>query len=86
MLYLLYVLKSLVKEKKYYIGYSANLQRRVREHNSKSNPSTKYGVPWRVCYYEAYESEELAREREVTLKKRGSVWQGIRGRLERYTQ
>ena len=83
-MFYVYVLKSKVKDKKFYLGFSTNLQRRVHEHNAGQNKSTKYGVPWRLVYYEAYHLEKLAHEREHILKKRGKVWQAIRARLIQY--
>jgi len=79
-MYYVYVIKSLSK-KKLYIGYTADLKRRVREHNDAKNIATKYHVPWQLLYYEAYSSEQLARERENLLKKRGKTWQNLRKRL-----
>ncbi len=36
-----------------YIGYSANLRKRLREHNSGVAFATSYRGPWRLIYYEA---------------------------------
>ena len=83
-MFYVYVLKSKTKINKFYIGFSSNLRRRVHEHNNSQNKSTKHGIPWQLIYYEAYQSEQLAREREHVIKKRGKVWQAIRSRLTRY--
>jgi putative endonuclease len=83
-MFYVYVLKSDISKKKFYIGFSSDLRRRVREHNARQNESTRYGIPWNLVYYEAYVEEPLARERERVLKKRGKVWQAIRARLLRY--
>ena len=62
-----------------YVGYSADVNRRLKEHNRGSNKSTS-GHKWRLVYYEAYGSERDARAREAKLKQRG---QGKRHLLSR---
>ena len=51
-----------------YIGYTSDLKKRVTEHNSGANPSTK-GHVWKLAYYEGYLSESDARRGERSLKK-----------------
>jgi putative endonuclease len=51
-----------------YIGYSANLRRRLAEHKSGMAFSTSYRGPWALIYYEAYTHEADARGRERFLK------------------
>ncbi|MFZ3020343.1 MAG: GIY-YIG nuclease family protein [Minisyncoccia bacterium] len=62
-----YVLKSL-KTNKYYIGCSNNLPRRLREHNSGKNISTKFGIPWALVYEELFEDQKQAFDREKKIK------------------
>ena len=65
-MYYLYVIQNEVKE--FYTGYTANLEKRLAEHNDGSNKSTK-NHKWELVYYEAYVSERYARNREQVLKK-----------------
>lgn len=65
-----YILKS-VKDHKLYIGSTNDLRKRVKEHNSGLVRSTKYRLPVKLVYYEAYASEQDARHREHNLKLRG---------------
>ncbi|CAM3128920.1 GIY-YIG nuclease family protein [Rariglobus hedericola] len=51
-----------------YIGYSANLRRRLAEHKSGMAFSTSYRGPWALIYYEAYTCETDAKGREEFLK------------------
>ena len=51
-----------------YIGYSANLRRRLAEHQAGLAIATSYRGPWRLIYYEAYVEEADARGREEFLK------------------
>ncbi len=80
-MYYVYVLWSETK-RQLYVGWTSDLRKRLVQHNSGSNVSTKLGRPWEVLYYEAYQDESLARERERVLKKRGKVWQSLRSRIK----
>ena len=42
--------------------------RRVKQHNNMENISTRYGIPWKLIYYEAFESKQDALNRETGLK------------------
>lgn len=72
-----YLLKSLEFDE-YYVGSTNDLKRRILEHNKGDSPSTKRYAPWVLEYYEAYKTEELAREREKTLKKHGNAIRGLK--------
>jgi putative endonuclease len=62
-----YVLQSL-KHNFIYIGYTDNLRRRFREHNSKLVISTKHYEPLDLIHYEAYRNRSDAKRREGYLK------------------
>ena len=51
-----------------YIGYTNNLLRRIKEHNSKLNQSTKSRTPFKLVYYEAYHNRQDATKRESNPK------------------
>lgn len=65
--YYVYVLRSL-KFNFIYIGFTDNLKRRFKEHNSKLNISTKRYTPFEIIHYEAYRNEKDAKRREEYLK------------------
>jgi putative endonuclease len=65
-MYYVYALKN--RFNKIYIGYSGNLNNRLKEHNSGSVRSTKSGRPWQIAYTEEYREEEFAQKREKYLK------------------
>jgi putative endonuclease len=79
-MYYVYVIVSNDNQK--YIGYTNNLKRRMEEHNSGKNKSTK-GKIWELVYYEAYRSKEDAFERERKLKQRGRGKQILYERIKR---
>ncbi|OGD62937.1 hypothetical protein A2160_04180 [Candidatus Beckwithbacteria bacterium RBG_13_42_9] len=68
-MYYVYVLKSLkYKSLKIYIGFTNNLEVRLLQHNQKNTLSTRYGIPWKLVYYEAFLSKRDAIIREKRLK------------------
>lgn len=54
-----------------YIGSTADLRKRLDEHNNRKVRSTKSHVPFELVYYESYQTYKLARKREIELKKNG---------------
>ncbi len=84
-MYYLYILKSL-KDDKIYIGSTNDLRRRLFEHNSGKELSTKGRTPFELRYYEAYFSEEDARHREYSLKKDGRSLAQLKKRIQKSLQ
>ncbi|MGC9048633.1 MAG: GIY-YIG nuclease family protein [Patescibacteria group bacterium] len=66
-MYYLYILLSL-KDKKFYIGVTDDLRRRIKEHNLGKVKSTKNRRPLKLIYYEAYLLKSDALRREKFLK------------------
>jgi predicted GIY-YIG superfamily endonuclease len=58
----------------YYIGYTNDLKKSVTEHQENKGKIE-------LIYYEAYQTEKLARIREKKLKHFGSAWRGLKQRL-----
>lgn len=67
MFYYVYVLQSL-KDKSLYIGFTTDLIKRLKEHNSGKSLATKPFVPYKLIYYEAFLDRIDAKHREVYLK------------------
>ena len=65
--YYVYILKSLVKDF-IYVGYTTDLKKRFKEHNSGSEFSTKSYIPFELIHYEAYRNEKDAKRREEYFK------------------
>ncbi|MFA5084450.1 MAG: GIY-YIG nuclease family protein [Candidatus Paceibacterota bacterium] len=76
-----YVLQS-KKDKELYSGYTNDLRRRFKEHNDGQVVSTKNRKPFILVYYEAYNSEIDAREREKQIKKRAKAFIGLKRRFK----
>ncbi len=65
-MYYVYVIQN--EAKKFYLGYTENLEKRLTDHNEGGTESTK-NHKWELVYYEAYSNKRYAYEREQTLKK-----------------
>jgi len=79
-----YVLQSL-KDGNFYTGYTGDLKRRIEEHNSGLQVSTKARMPFKLVYYEWCISKEDAINREKYLKSgRGKAY--LKERIRHYLQ
>lgn len=61
------------KDGNWYIGYTNNLKRRIKEHRQTHNV--------RFVYCEIYATERPARIREQKLKHHGSAWRAVKKRI-----
>jgi putative endonuclease len=75
-MYKIYILYS-HKIDKYYIGYSSDVDQRLRKHNNASRGFTNTDRPWILVYTEEYETKQEAAARERQIKN----WKN-RSRLE----
>ncbi len=67
MSYYVYIIESDNSGRKY-VGSTNNLERRIHQHNRGENSSTRKGIPYRLIYFESFESKELALKRERFFK------------------
>lgn len=65
--YYVYILKSL-KDGRYYIGSSGNIEGRLKFHNAGLQRSTRHRVPFSIAYVEAKASKAEALQREKLIK------------------
>ncbi|MCC6934636.1 MAG: GIY-YIG nuclease family protein [Candidatus Yanofskybacteria bacterium] len=79
-MFYLYILKS-ARTNQLYIGYTADLQRRLKEHRSGLVRSTKSSMPYRCIYYEAYRFKQDAVTREHNLKLRARALHQLLSRI-----
>ena len=78
----IYVLRSIADDG-FYIGYSANLRKRLRQHSQGDSFATSYRSPWKLIYYEAYTEREDAEGHEKYLKS-GAGRRFLRSQLRHY--
>ena len=63
-----YIIRSVDTPKQEYIGMTADLRRRITEHNSgKSYHTSKY-APWKLMWYCAFDDKHKAIAFETYLK------------------
>lgn len=67
-MFYVYILRSKKKLDQLYIGYTTNLKERLKRHNEGLVQSTKPYYPWRLVFYEAYQSKKDAKRREQYFK------------------
>jgi len=67
-MFYIYIIRS-QNTGKYYTGITSDLLRRIRQHNSGANISTKGKGPWVIVYSEEFKDKKLAWYREKQIKK-----------------
>ena len=66
-MYFAYVLQSL-KSHRYYKGSCHDLQSGLKEYNNGKTKSTKPFAPWKIVYFETFDTFAEARAREKYFK------------------
>jgi len=70
MTYFVYLIASCKNHKLVsYVGYTNDLKKRLRLHNSGKGAKFTKGRKWKLLYYEKYRSMNNAMRREYVLKK-----------------
>ena len=70
MTFYVYVLISLNSNKIYtYVGYTSNLEKRLKLHNSSKGAKFTRGRLWKIIYKKGYKNKTLALKNEYKLKK-----------------
>lgn len=68
MFYFVYLLESSI-DKSWYIGFTADLNQRVKDHNNgKGGKTTRQKKLWKLIYFEGYRNKKDAVGRERFLK------------------
>ena len=67
-MYYVYYLQSKKQKDHFYVGYTTDLKKRLSQHNTGANQSTKPFLPWKVVFYEAFPNKADAKRREKYLK------------------
>jgi len=83
-MFYVYVLHSIANNG-FYIGFTADLKRRLSEHKKGASFATSYRGPWRLIYYEAYTERLDAEGRERYLKS-GAGRRLLRHQLRHYLE
>ncbi|MCB0496269.1 MAG: GIY-YIG nuclease family protein [Cyclobacteriaceae bacterium] len=62
-----YILQSL-KDGSFYYGHSKDVEQRLKSHNAGKVRSTKARRPWKLYYFEEFETKSQAYRREMFFK------------------
>lgn len=80
-MHFVYIIKSLNRDL-LYIGYTANIRKRLQDHNNGASFTTNKYKPWKLVYLEGYLSAEDAKYREKMLKHFGRVYSQLKRRIK----
>ena len=65
-----------------YVGYTNNLKKRLKLHNSSKGAKFTRGKKWKMIYFKNYKSKKIAMSEEYKLKKNYSLRKKIKQGLE----
>ena len=71
MTYFVYLIVANLKNNKKisYVGYTNDLKKRIKLHNSGKGAKFTRGKKWKLVYYEKYDTKSIAMKKEFELKK-----------------
>lgn len=78
--YYFYILRSL-KNKKLYLGYTPDLKKRLKSHDSGKNLATKANIPYELIYFSGFKSKKDVLECEKYFKTTAG-WRRIKQMLK----
>ena len=67
-MYYVYILTSEIDSQKTYVGLTANLDERLKQHNRGDSQYTRLNKPWKLETYIAFDNKKLAEDFEIYLK------------------
>ena len=82
--YYVYILQS-QRDNNWYIGFTSDVSKRLKMHNSGWNVSTRHRKPLKLIYFEAYLNEQDAKGREKFLKS-GSGHRFLKKQIKNYIE
>jgi putative endonuclease len=77
-MFFVYIIRS-IKTKRYYIGCTKDIERRLKEHNNNKTFSLKNRGPFELIYKEKYLTlkEARVRERQIKSYKSGNAFKKL---------
>ena len=67
-MYFTYIIRSITNPEKTYIGFTANIEERLKSHNLGKTSYTKHYIPWKLELYAAFPDKSTAMNFEKYLK------------------
>ena len=65
-----------------YVGYTNNLKKRLKFHNSSKGAKFTRGKKWKMIYFKNYKSKKIAMSEEYKLKKNFTLRKKIKQGFE----
>ena len=82
MKYVVYLIISSAKNKTIsYVGYTNNIEKRLKLHNSSKGAKFTKGKKWKLIYLEKYKTKIEAMKREHKLKKNSKFRKKIKNKF-----
>ena len=53
---------------KYYVGYTNEIDRRIKEHNRLKGKFTDRGIPWEILYTESFKDAGFKSQMQLFIK------------------
>jgi predicted GIY-YIG superfamily endonuclease len=67
-MFYVYILQSINNPEHFYVGYTNDLKKRIKDHNSGFSIHTNKFKPWKIRSYFAFDTKEKAEKFEAYLK------------------
>ena len=72
--YFVYMIIAVINNRKIsYVGYTNNLNQRIKLHNSSKGAKFTKGKIWKLVYYKKFKTKSLAMKYEYFLKKNRKI-------------
>ena len=69
-MYFVYLITSKIKKRTIsYVGYTNNIKKRIKLHNSSKGAKFTKGKKWKLIYFKTYDNKNIAMKEEYKLKK-----------------
>ncbi len=81
MSYYVYMLKSLEKKTVTYVGYTSDIEKRIKLHNLGKGAKFTRGRTWKLIYKEKFNSKKEAISREYYIKKNRKLRNEIKNKF-----
>ncbi len=72
-MYYVYIIQSISFSKRFYTGFTENINDRVKDHNSGKSPYTNKFRPWKLAYFCAFYNKKRALDFEKYLKSASGI-------------
>ena len=83
--YYVYMLKSKSNKPVTYVGYTNNIKKRIKLHNSGKGAKFTKGRKWELIYKEKFKSKKEAISREYYIKKNRAIRNKIKNENFNFT-